>query len=43
MKIIMLLFAIVLAFGATVKKSAADMKEISTRQVLNEYKQYGNI
>ncbi|WP_181885226.1 hypothetical protein [Pontibacter diazotrophicus] len=43
MKIIILLFAIVLAFGATVKKSASDIKEISTRQVLNEYKHHGNL
>lgn len=43
MKLIILLFAIVLAFGATVKKSASDMKEISTRKVLNEYKNHGNM
>ena len=41
MKIIILLFAIALGFGATVKKSASDMKEISTRQVLKEYKHNG--
>lgn len=43
MKIIILLFVIVLAFGATVKKSASDMKDISTRKVLNEYKHNGNM
>lgn len=43
MKIVILLFAIVIGFGATVKKSASDMKEISTRQVLSEYKHQGSM
>ena len=43
MKIIVLLFAIVLAFGATLVKSASDKEGISTRKVLNEYKHNGNM
>ena len=43
MKIIVLLFAIALALGATIKKSAADLQEISTRQELNLYRHQGNM
>lgn len=43
MKIIVLLFAFVFGFGATVKKSANDMKEMQKRTELNEYKSYPNL
>lgn len=43
MKIIILLFAIALALGVTLKKSASDIKEISIRKELNTYKQHGNL
>ncbi|WP_439880032.1 hypothetical protein ACSX1A_12780 [Pontibacter sp. MBLB2868] len=43
MKIIILLFAFVFGFGATVKKSADDMKKIQTRTEINEYKDYPNL
>jgi hypothetical protein len=43
MKIIVLLFALLLALGATFKKSASEMKEMNTRQELNQYKHHGNL
>ncbi|MFD2514145.1 hypothetical protein ACFSRY_09730 [Pontibacter locisalis] len=43
MKIIILLFALVFGFGATVKKSSDDLKEIKVRAELNEYKTYPNL
>lgn len=43
MKIIILLFAFVLGFGASVKKQASDIKELKTRAELNEYKTYPNL
>ncbi|WP_347157514.1 hypothetical protein [Pontibacter chitinilyticus] len=43
MKLIILLFAIVLGFGATVKRSADDMKVISFKHELNVYKNYPNL
>jgi hypothetical protein len=42
MKIIILLSAIMFGFGANVKKSADDLREISKRQELNQYK-YANM
>ncbi|MDX5422631.1 MAG: hypothetical protein LPK07_01525 [Hymenobacteraceae bacterium] len=43
MKIIILLFALVFGFGATVKRTASDMKEMSSRMELNEYKHHPNL
>ena len=43
MKIIVLLFAFLFGFGATVKKSADDMKAMQERAELNEYKSYPNL
>ena len=43
MKIIVLLFAFLFGFGATVKKSADDMKKMQQRAELNEYKTYPNL
>ncbi|PRY14867.1 hypothetical protein CLV24_103104 [Pontibacter ummariensis] len=43
MKIIILLFAILFGFGATVKKSVDDMNQISTRNEIKEYKHHGNL
>ena len=43
MKIIVLLFAFLFGFGATVKKSADDMKAMQERAELNEYKTYPNL
>ena len=43
MKIIVLLFALTMGFGATVKKSADDKKEMQKRAELQEYKQYPNL
>jgi hypothetical protein len=43
MKIIILLFAFIFALGASFKKSASEMKEISTRQELSQYKHHGNL
>lgn len=43
MKIIILLFAFVFGFGATVKKSADDLKEMKARTELSEYKNYPNM
>jgi len=43
MKLIILLLAIVLAFGATVKKSATDMKAINFKKELSEFKYYPNL
>ncbi|MFD2514144.1 hypothetical protein ACFSRY_09725 [Pontibacter locisalis] len=43
MKIIILLIAILLGFGATLKKSAADQKEISARVETQSYQSYPNL
>ncbi|WP_242926146.1 hypothetical protein [Pontibacter vulgaris] len=43
MKLIILLFALVLGFGATIKRSASDLKEISQRTEINAYKNYPNL
>ncbi|MBF9252961.1 hypothetical protein I2I11_06635 [Pontibacter sp. 172403-2] len=43
MKLIILLFAIVLGFGATVKKSASDLKAINLKKELSEFKYYPNL
>jgi hypothetical protein len=44
MKIIILLFALIFGFGATCKKTANDLKEISVQHELNAaYKQYPNM
>lgn len=43
MKIIILLFAIMLGFGATVKKSVDELNEISARQELSQYKHHPNM
>ncbi|MEJ8801408.1 hypothetical protein [Pontibacter sp. H249] len=43
MKIVILLFAMMFGFGASVKKSADDQKEMQKRAELNEYKSYPNM
>ena len=43
MKILILLFAFILGFGASVKKSSDDLKEIKERTEINEYKSYPNL
>lgn len=43
MKLIILLIAIVLGFAATVKKSANDLKEISSRNEIRAYKSLPNL
>ncbi|WP_276498561.1 hypothetical protein [Pontibacter litorisediminis] len=43
MKIVILIFAFLLAIGATIKKSASETKEISERLELNQYKSYPNL
>ena len=43
MKLIILLIAIVLGFGATVKKSVDDVKAISFKYELNKYRTYPNL
>ena len=43
MKIIILLFALALALGVALKKSASDMKEISIRKELNSYRHHSNL
>jgi len=43
MKIVILLFAFVFGFGANVKKSAEDLKEISKRNEVREYHNYPNL
>ena len=43
MKIVILLFAFVFGFGANVKKSADDMKEISQRNEIRKYQSYPNL
>ncbi|MCJ8165427.1 hypothetical protein MKJ04_11285 [Pontibacter sp. E15-1] len=43
MKIIILLFAFAFGFGASVKKSADDLKEIAERNEIREYQQYPNM
>lgn len=43
MKIVILIFVILLAVGATIKKSASDTKQISERLELNEYKSHPNL
>ena len=43
MKLIALLLALVLGFGATCKKTAVDKKEISFQHELNQYKSYPNM
>ncbi|CAM3382884.1 hypothetical protein POKO110462_00140 [Pontibacter korlensis] len=43
MKIVILILAIFLAVGATIKKSASDIKEVSARLELNEYKSHPNL
>lgn len=44
MKIVILLFALLFGFGATCKKTASDLKEISIQHELNAaYQQYPNM
>ncbi|WP_242921961.1 hypothetical protein [Pontibacter liquoris] len=43
MKLIILLFAMLFGFSASVKKSADDMKAISARIELNHYQNYPNM
>ncbi|MCC9135814.1 hypothetical protein ACFSKU_17470 [Pontibacter silvestris] len=43
MKIIILLFAMLFGFGATVKNSVDEVKEISARHELNQYKHLPNM
>ncbi|WP_347157515.1 hypothetical protein [Pontibacter chitinilyticus] len=43
MKLIILLFAMLLGFGATVKRSADDLKVISNRHELSQFKHYPNL
>ncbi|MDX5422365.1 MAG: hypothetical protein LPK14_08940 [Hymenobacteraceae bacterium] len=43
MKIIILLFAFVFGFGATVKRTASEMEEMNKRMELNEYKHHPNM
>jgi uncharacterized membrane protein len=43
MKIIILLFVFIFGFGATVKKSAEDLKELQARAELNQYQDYPNL
>ncbi len=43
MKLIILLLALVIGFGATLKRSASDLKEISQRNELNSFKSYPNL
>ncbi|WP_181163646.1 hypothetical protein [Pontibacter mangrovi] len=43
MKIVLLIFVILLALGATIKKSAADMEQVSARLELNQYKNQPNL
>jgi hypothetical protein len=43
MKIIILLFAFVFGFGATVKKSSDDLREIKSRIEINDYRNYPNL
>lgn len=43
MKIIILLLAFVFGFGATVKKSGDDIKELKKRAEVREYNHYPNL
>ncbi|MBF9252962.1 hypothetical protein I2I11_06640 [Pontibacter sp. 172403-2] len=43
MKLIILLFAMLFGFGASVKKSADDIKVLSSRIEMNHYKNYPNL
>ncbi len=43
MKIVILLFAFTFGFGANVKKSADDLKEISKRNEARQYQHYPNL
>lgn len=43
MKILILLFAFTFGFGASVKKSADDLKEISKRNEIKQYNKYPNL
>jgi len=43
MKIIVLLLALLIGFGATVKRSAKEMKEMSHRMELNQFKNQPNL
>ncbi|WP_242921963.1 hypothetical protein [Pontibacter liquoris] len=43
MKLIILLIVIILGFGATVKRSASDLKEISMKHELSKYSNYPNL
>jgi len=43
MKLIILLFAMLFGFGASVKKSADDIKVLSAQHELNQYKKYPNL
>jgi hypothetical protein len=43
MKLIILLFALVLGFGATCKKTVDDVKDIAALNELNAYKNYPNL
>ncbi|GAA4422714.1 hypothetical protein GCM10023188_00620 [Pontibacter saemangeumensis] len=43
MKILILLFAFTFGFGANVKKSIDDVKEISKRNQVKEYNKYPNL
>lgn len=43
MKIVILIFVFIIGVGASVKKSADDIKEISVRQELNQLKNLPNL
>ncbi|WP_158607173.1 hypothetical protein [Pontibacter oryzae] len=43
MKIVILIFLFAIGVGASVKKSAEDIKEISVRQELNQLKSLPNL
>ena len=43
MKIVILLFAFVFGFGANVKKSVDDVREISQRNEMRTYQNYPNL
>ncbi|WP_157593720.1 hypothetical protein [Pontibacter actiniarum] len=43
MKIVILILAMMSGMGASIKKSADDMKKIKAHHELNEYKSYPNL
>jgi len=43
MKLIILLFAMLLGFGASMKKTTDDIKAISATHELNQYRTYPNL